>query len=131
MRITPELMRALEQQPFLHLSNQPGALCQPNLAAPAGSPGPAAGSSTSQQLSATQLPAAADASEADNDAASTAGIRGNQKGDGDGDNLAEDVGDTLVCWQGSGGPVPFKVRYYWGSHAWACGHGTAVFVRTL
>ncbi|GIL64545.1 hypothetical protein Vafri_18446 [Volvox africanus] len=34
VRITPQLLAAIEQRPFLELSAEEGALCQPNLAAP-------------------------------------------------------------------------------------------------
>ncbi|KXZ47297.1 hypothetical protein GPECTOR_36g23 [Gonium pectorale] len=100
VRITPELLRAVEQQPYLELSAQPGALCQPNLAAPPGDPAAAA---------AAGAPAAGPEQPAGQGL--QAGAAGGAGGGGKGGGGAGGVGDTLLLLPGRWarqGPVRFE-----------------------
>ncbi|GIL75582.1 hypothetical protein Vretimale_15183 [Volvox reticuliferus] len=91
VRITPQLLAAIEQRPFLELSAQMGALCQPNLAAPL--------SKMTQVASAVRL----NVSSANTEPGTLA------RDDNESEDAGVSVFNTLVLLPGDGPVLPFQV----------------------
>ncbi|GLI61855.1 hypothetical protein VaNZ11_004363 [Volvox africanus] len=91
VRITPQLLAAIEQRPFLELSAEEGAVCQPNLAAPSSKVTEAASSVLMDVGSAN------------------AGAGTLARNDDESEGAGVSVFDTLVLLPEDGGVLPFKV----------------------